>query len=65
MKLTIRVDQTDNGDFLAVCQSLPGCMSRGKTHDEARETLGEAIRGYIAAVSDFEPNVQQQELVEV
>jgi hypothetical protein len=38
-------------------------MSRGQTRREAQEKLEDAIRGYIAAVSNFVPE-QIQEVVE-
>ena len=33
--------------FVADCPTLPGCMSQGKTKDEALKNIREAIRGYI------------------
>lgn len=34
------------------CPSLPGCISQGKTEDEAIANIREAIRGYIAALEE-------------
>lgn len=42
----------EDGYFVAECPSLPGCISQGKTRDEAIENIKEAIRGYIAALED-------------
>jgi len=44
---------------------LPGCTSRGGTAEEARRALDDAIRGYIAAVSNFVPENVVEEVVEV
>ena len=40
-------------DYWAVeCPSLPGCISQGKTKEEAITNIREAIRGYIAALQE-------------
>ena len=33
--------------FVADCPALPGCMSQGKTKQEAIKNIQEAIKGYI------------------
>ena len=65
MKLCVRIIRNEHGDYTALCMSLPGCVSRGNTRQEAREKLDEAIRGYIAAVSNFVPENLPREIVEV
>jgi predicted RNase H-like HicB family nuclease len=37
----------ENGYWVAECPSLPGCVSQGKTKDEAVTNIREAIEGYI------------------
>lgn len=39
----------EDGYWVAECPSLPGCISQGKTKEEAISNISEAIRGYIAA----------------
>lgn len=39
----------EDGYWVAECLSVPGCISQGKTKDEAIANIREAIRGYIAA----------------
>ena len=65
MKLCIRIFQNEHGDFTASCPSLPGCMSRGQTREEASEKLDEVIRGYLASVSNFVPEHVTHEVLEV
>ncbi len=65
MKLCIHIVRDETGEYMGVCPSLPGCMSRGHTRRQAREKLDEAIRGYIAAVSNFVPENLEHEVVEV
>lgn len=42
----------EDGYFVAECPSLPGCVSQGKTKEEAITNIKEAIGGYIAALKD-------------
>jgi predicted RNase H-like HicB family nuclease len=38
--------------WVAECPSLPGCISQGKSREEAIANIREAIQGYIAALED-------------
>ena len=40
----------EDGYWVAECPSLPGCISQGRTREEAVLNIREAIRGYIAAL---------------
>jgi predicted RNase H-like HicB family nuclease len=42
----------EDGWWVAECPSLPGCLSQGKTKDEAITNIREAIRGYVAALEE-------------
>jgi predicted RNase H-like HicB family nuclease len=42
----------EDGYFIAECPSLPGCISQGKTKEEAVSNIKEAIDGYIAALKE-------------
>ncbi len=42
----------EDGYWIAECPSLPGCVSQGKTRDEAAQNIKEAIQGYVAALHD-------------
>ena len=42
----------EDGYFVAECPSLPGCVSQGKTKEEAVANIKEAIDGYIAALKE-------------
>lgn len=42
----------EDGYFVAECPSLPGCISQGKTREEAIANIKEAIAGYIAALEE-------------
>jgi predicted RNase H-like HicB family nuclease len=42
----------EDGYWVAECPSLPGCISQGKTKEEAVINIREAIRGYVTALED-------------
>ena len=42
----------EDGYWVAECPSLPGCISQGKTREEAVENAREAIRGYVAVLEE-------------
>jgi len=42
----------EDGYWVVECPSLPGCVSQGKTKEEAARNIKEAIRGYIAALEE-------------
>jgi len=42
----------EDGFWVAECPSLPGCVSQGKTREEAISNIKEAINGYIAALEE-------------
>jgi predicted RNase H-like HicB family nuclease len=42
----------EDGYWVAECPSLPGCVSQGRTKDEAIAHIREAIAGYVEALRD-------------
>jgi predicted RNase H-like HicB family nuclease len=40
----------EDGYWITECPSLPGCISQGKTKEEAVANIREAIQEYIAAL---------------
>ncbi|HPO12175.1 MAG TPA: type II toxin-antitoxin system HicB family antitoxin [Candidatus Hydrogenedentes bacterium] len=40
----------EDGYWVAECPSLPGCISQGKSREEAVTNIKEAIDGYIEAL---------------
>jgi predicted RNase H-like HicB family nuclease len=42
----------EDGFWVAECPSLPGCVSQGKTKEEAISNIREAIGGYIKALEE-------------
>jgi predicted RNase H-like HicB family nuclease len=44
MKFPITVFQDEDGVYISECPVIPGCVSQGKTEDEAIINIGEAIK---------------------
>ena len=42
----------EDGLWVAECLSLPGCVSQGKTREEAVSQIREAIRLYVAVLEE-------------
>ncbi|MBI2955978.1 MAG: type II toxin-antitoxin system HicB family antitoxin [Acidobacteria bacterium] len=40
----------EDGYWVAECPSLPGCVTQGKTREEAIANAREAIRGYVGTL---------------
>lgn len=67
MKYRILIQQDEDGVFVAKCPSLPGCISQGKTREDALTNIKDAVRGYLQSLKKHNepfPNVEE-ELVEV
>ena len=46
MKLHVVVEKDESGYYVAEVPALPGCLSQGKTRDEALTNIREAIEGW-------------------
>jgi predicted RNase H-like HicB family nuclease len=55
MTVHVTVRRRADGGFVAECTELPGCVTRGHTEREARRRFHQAVRGYVASVTDFVP----------
>jgi predicted RNase H-like HicB family nuclease len=44
------VEEDEDGVFVAQVSSLPGCISQGKTREEAVKNVKEAIAGYVESL---------------
>lgn len=47
MKFRVFIEKDEDGMFVAECSSLPGCISQGKTRQEALANLKDAAKGYL------------------
>ena len=46
------ITKGEDGYWVAECPSLPGCLSQGRTKEDAIANIKEAIDGYAAALQD-------------
>ena len=44
MKFIITITRDEDGMYIAECPSIPGCVSQGKTEQEAERNIQEAIK---------------------
>lgn len=44
MKFNIVIYQDEDGVFVAECPAIPGCVSQGKTEEEAEKNIRLAIK---------------------
>jgi len=44
MKFTVTIARDEDGMFIAECPSIPGCVSQGKTEEEAQHNIQDAIK---------------------
>jgi predicted RNase H-like HicB family nuclease len=43
MRFNVTLDRDEDGMWVVECPSIPGCVSQGKTREEALESIREAI----------------------
>jgi len=52
MELKVILEPSDEGGFTVYVPSLPGCISEGKTKEDALKNIREAIELYLEPVDD-------------
>jgi len=52
MKFRVLVEQDEDGAFVALVPSLPGCISQGTTRAEALQNVQEAIAAYLESLKE-------------
>jgi antitoxin HicB len=50
MKFRVTIEPDEDGIFVAQCPALPGCISQGKTYEEAMTNIRDAIQGYLESL---------------
>jgi len=49
MLFHVKIEQTEDGWFVIECPALPGCISQGKSEEEALNNIKEAINAWLWA----------------
>jgi predicted RNase H-like HicB family nuclease len=65
MKLTVMLEQSEEGGFTVLVPALPGCISEGSTREEALNNIREAIQLYLEPVEDDLVTQPEAELLEL
>jgi predicted RNase H-like HicB family nuclease len=68
MKYRVRIEQDEDGMYVADVPALPGCISQGATRNEALTNIREAIYAYIESLNKHNEPVPPpitEELVEI
>ena len=68
LRYRVLIAEDEDGQFVAECPSLPGCISQGETRELALENIQDAIRGYLESLAkhgDPIPPSISEEIVEV
>jgi antitoxin HicB len=68
MRYRVVIEQDEDGVYVAECPTLPGCISQGRTRDEAVANIKDAIQGYLVSLEqhgDPIPPPISEEIVEV
>jgi predicted RNase H-like HicB family nuclease len=53
MEYTVIIEPADDGTFSVYVPDLPGCVSTGRTREEAIESIREAIQGHVQTLRDL------------
>jgi predicted RNase H-like HicB family nuclease len=68
MRFRVLINPDEDGIFVAEVPTLPGCISQGRTRDEAVQNIREAIALYLESLEEhgepIPPSISE-EIVEV
>lgn len=68
MKYTVILERDEDGVYIATVPVLPGCVSDGRSREEALKNVREAIELYIETLRDHNEPIPQEtgrEIVEI
>jgi antitoxin HicB len=65
MQYPVTISKDEDGIYVAECPSLPGCISQGKTKQEAMKNIKDAITGYLTSLKKHKESVPSFKLVEM
>ena len=52
MRYRVHIQQDEDGVFVAEVPSLPGCLSQGRTREEAVANVREAMAAYVESLEE-------------
>jgi predicted RNase H-like HicB family nuclease len=64
VKLHVVIEKDEAGYFVAEVPAFPGCLSQGKTKEEALQNIREAVEGWLEVMESKHP-FNRNEAIEV
>ncbi len=52
MTFNVLIEKDETGYYVAEVPALPGCLSQGKTMQEAKENIKEAMQGWLEVMNE-------------
>ena len=65
MRFKVIVSEGEDGWFVVECPSFPGCISQGRTFEEALENIKDAIQGCLDVLGERAITLPSEKIVEV
>ncbi len=65
MRFLVRLTEGEDGYIVAECPALPGCVSQGKTKEEALANVREAIQGIVTVRRKHGLPIPEEQVAEV
>ncbi|MBI3988176.1 MAG: type II toxin-antitoxin system HicB family antitoxin [candidate division NC10 bacterium] len=65
MKFLVTLEMGEDGYIVAECPALPGCVSQGRTQEEALANIQEAIQGILTVRRKHGLPIPEEHVVEV
>ena len=50
MKYRVYLEPDEDGVLMSTCSSLPGCVSQGRTREDATANIREVVEGYLESL---------------
>jgi predicted RNase H-like HicB family nuclease len=65
MQFLVRLEKDEDGYVVAECPALPGCLTQGKTREEALANIKDAIEGYLVSLRKHGEPLPEAEVTSV
>ncbi|MBI4167692.1 MAG: type II toxin-antitoxin system HicB family antitoxin [Candidatus Aenigmarchaeota archaeon] len=65
MKFKIAVSKEEDGFYVVECINLPGCISQGKTKEEAMKNIKDAINGYLISLKKHKEEIPIKNILQI
>ena len=65
MKYKVVITEGEDGWYVVECPAIPGCVSQGKTVDDALENIEGAIQGCLNVLKERKDRVKPHHTIEL